>query len=165
MNAYLQRLTDLLGDRDPLDVLRTTPTHLQAILDDPRFDAGHPWRPGGWDGRAILAHFADQEVVTAYRVRQTVAAHRADAEPYVAQGYDPGAWSADYAGMDPALAVASFAGLRAWNLAWFARLDLHGWLAAYAAPSGDETTIDAFVRRVAGHDLHHLEHLGAILDG
>lgn len=162
MHPYVRRL----GDRDPLEVLRATPTHLQAILDDPRFDLERPWRPGGWDGRALLAHLADQEVVTAYRVRQTVAAHRADAEPYVAPGYDPGAWSVDYPGLDPALAVASFSGLRAWNLAWFARLDLQGWLAAYASPAGDETTtIDAFVRRVAGHDLHHLEHLGAILDG
>ena len=165
MDAYLHRLDTLLGDRDPLEVLRATPAHLQAVLDDPRFDPARPWRDGGWDGRAILAHLADQEVGFAFRARQAVAAARTGDPDHVAQPYDQDAWAYDYGGMDPALAVASFAGLRAWNLAWLARLDLRGWLATYHQPErGTDESVDAFVRFLAGHDLNHLEQLGAILD-
>ena len=176
MDAYLTRLRGLLGERDPLDVLRETPTHLQAILDDPRFDPDAAWREGGWTGRAILAHLADQEVGFAFRARQTVATAEverhplddADAPlpPHIVQPYDQDAWARHYERMDPALAVAAFSSLRAWNLAWLARLDLAGWLARYYHPERDaEETVDDFVRFLAGHDLNHLEQLGTILDG
>ena len=172
MDGYLARLRNLLGESDPLDVLRNTPTHLQAILDDPRFDPDEEWREGGWTGRAIVAHLTDQEIGFSFRARQTVADAGlsdpdSDESPaaHLVQPYDQDAWAKDYGRMDPALAVAAFTALRMWNLAWLARLDLQGWLATYYHPERDVTeTVDDFVRFLAGHDLNHLEQLGAILD-
>lgn len=172
MDPYLARLAALLGDRDPILTLRATPARLDAAATDPRTDWDVPWRPGGWTGREIVAHLSDQEIGFAFRARQAVAAAALAREKagaatrHVAQPYDQDAWARAYPRMDPALAIASFGSLRAWNLAWLARLELADWLASYHHPERDETeTVDELVRFLAGHDLNHLAQLDAILAG
>ncbi len=190
MDPYLVRLAALLGERDPIVTLRATPARLDAAAADPRTDWNAPWRPGGWTGREIVAHLSDQEIGFSFRARQAVAAaalaREAEASEtdafeseaselggaqargqqplHVAQPYDQDAWARAYARMDPALAIASFGALRAWNLAWLARLELADWLASYYHPERDETeTVDELVRFLAGHDLNHLAQLDAIV--
>ena len=170
MDPYLARLAALLGDRDPILTLRATPARLDAAAADPRTDWDVPWRPGGWTGREIVAHLSDQEIGFAFRARQAVAAaatarESGEAEAlHVAQPYDQDAWARAYPRMDPTLAIASFGALRAWNLAWLARLELADWLAAYHHPErGESETVDELVRFLAGHDLNHLAQLDAIV--
>lgn len=159
MDPYLARLASLLGDQDPTDVLRATPARLDALAADPSVDWDRPWREGGWTARQIAAHLCDQEIGFAFRARQVVAAGGDDHE---AQPYDQDAWARDYGRMDPGLATASFGALRAWNLAWLARLELADWLRAYRHPERDgEETLDELVRFLAGHDLNHLAQLDA----
>lgn len=177
MDPYLDRLAALLGDRDPILTLRATPARLDAAAADPRTDWDVPWRPGGWTGREIVAHLSDQEIGFAFRARQAVAAAALAREAgdvdgsdaaarHVAQPYDQDAWARAYPRMDPALAIAAFGALRAWNLAWLARLELTDWLASYHHPERDESeTVDELVRFLAGHDLNHLAQLDAILAG
>lgn len=172
MDPYLARLAALLGDRDPILTLRATPARLDAAAVDPRTDWDVPWRPGGWTGREIVAHLSDQEIGFSFRARQAVAAAALAREAggaeglHVAQPYDQDAWARAYPRMDPALAIASFGALRAWNLAWLARLELADWLASYHHPEREESeTVDELVRFLAGHDLNHLAQLDAILAG
>jgi len=170
MDPYLARLNALLAERDPLEVLRETPPRLEATVLDPGFDVDRPWRQGGWTGREIVAHLADQEIGFGFRVRQVVAARALDSSgataPHVVQPFDQDAWARDYARMDPALAASAFSALRAWNLAWLARLELLDWLAPYHHPErGSEETVDEAVRFLAGHDLNHLAQLGEVLAG
>jgi uncharacterized damage-inducible protein DinB len=163
MDPYLARLDALLGDRDPIEVLRATPLRLDALASDPLSDWDWPWRPGGWTARQIVAHLCDQEIGFAFRARQIVAAGETGHE---AQPYDQDAWARDYARMDPTLAAGAFAALRRWNLAWLARLELNDWLRTYRHPErGAEETLDELVRAVAGHDLNHLAQVDAALGG
>lgn len=162
MDPHRARLLELLGDQDPTEVLRATPAHLEARASDRETAWDAPWRPGGWTARKIVAHLCDREIGFAFRARNVVSAAH---PPHVVQPYDPDAWSADYARMDPALAVEAFRGLRAWNLAWLARRDLQDWLRPYRHPAwAGEETLDEMVRDLAGHDLHHLNQL-AITQG
>ena len=156
MDPYLHRLLTLLGDRDPIDVLRATPLRIEDMGGNPAYAWDVPWRPGGWTARQIVCHLADQEIGMGFRLRQIVAAEG----QHLVQTYEQDAWARDYARLDPTLAVETFRAVRAWNLAWLARLDLRDWLRTYVHPEReDEETIDELVRRLAGHDLNHLEQL------
>ena len=153
-----------VGDRDPIEVLRATPLRVEAAVLDPRFRADQATRDGGRTARALIARATDREVAFAYRARQTVAAtHRPEIGPYRTRPVDEDRWASDEGRMDPALAAAAFAALRAWNLAWLARRDLADWLATYQPGDGTgEVSLDELVRAVAGHDLELLEELGAL---
>lgn len=161
MDPYVDRILSLLGDRDPIDVLRETPLRLEALARDlePVWDV--PWREGGWSGRRIVAHLADGELATGFRIRQIVAD-----DAHVVQPYDQDAWARDYDRLDPSLAIDAFRASRAWNLARLARLELRDWLRSYRHPErGTEETLDELVRFLAGHDLNHLEQLDRVARG
>lgn len=163
MDPYLKRLLSLLGDRDPVEVLRETPGRLDALAGDPRRDWDVPWRDGGWTARQIVSHLADGEVAFGFRLRQIVAAGET---LHTVQAYDQDDWAWPYERLEPTLAVQAFGGLRAWNLAWLARLELRDWLREYLHPerAGVET-VDELVRRLAGHDLNHLRQLERAVAG
>lgn len=156
-----------LGDADPIAVLRATPVRVEALLHDPRFDPERAWRPGGDDGRTLIARLADREIAFAFHARQAVAAtYRPEDGTYRAETVDAAAWARDYARFDPALATAAFGALRAWNLAWLSRLDLADWLAPCRIEGGSASdTIDELVRSLAGHDLTSLERLEGVRGG
>ena len=154
MDPYLDRLLSLLGDRDPVEVLRETPLRLEALARDLDHAWDVPWREGGWTDRQIVAHLADQELAYGFRLRQIVAACDGT---HTVQVYDQDAWARPYERLEPTLAIDAFRGLRSWNLAWLARLELRDWLREYRHPERDGVeTVDELVRRLAGHDLNHL---------
>ncbi|MEX2501386.1 MAG: DinB family protein [Trueperaceae bacterium] len=185
MDPYLARIAGLLGNRDPIRVLAATPVRLDGYaetLPSERWDV--PWRPGGWSPRQIVAHLCDQEIGFGFRARQTVAAqaraermadgatvptidaHTPEGTAHVAQPYDQDAWARAYPRLDPTVAIQGFSGLRAWNLAWLARLELNDWLATYHHPErGADETVDELVRFLAGHDLNHLTQLDVVARG
>lgn len=156
-----------LGEVDPIAILRATPLRVEALLHDPHFDPERRWRPGGDDGRTLMAGLADREIAFAFQARQAVAAtYRPEDGSYRAEAVDRAAWARDYARLDPALAIGAFAGLRAWNLSWLARLELADWLATCLVDGGSGTeTIDELVRDLAAHDLSSLERLEGVRGG
>jgi hypothetical protein len=158
----LDAIAARLGDRDPTAVLRETPLKLQAFSEDLTYPWDRPYREGGWTGGEIVAHLADQEIGFAFRLRQAVAFKD---ERHTTQPYDQDAWARPYAKLCPAVAVQAFSGLRAWNVARLATLELDEWLATYHHPerSCDES-VDELVRFQAGHDLHHLDQLQGLLE-
>jgi len=152
----LERYFSLLGDLDPIEVLRATPAHLSELIETTSTsDLDRPWAPGKWSGRQILAHLADIELGMGFRIRQVVSA------PGIAvQAFDQDAWARPYARLDPSLAVEAFRALRAWNLALLASLTLEDWLAEGFHPERGFESVDVIVRMLAGHDLNHLTQLG-----
>jgi hypothetical protein len=167
MDAYRAALDAGDHERDPIAVLRATPLQVEGVLADPRFDPDRADDGRGDSARTWLARLADHEVRFAHRARHAVAAtHRPEAGPHRAPTPDEPAWERTYPRMDPALAVAAFTGLRAWNLAWLARLDLADWWAPSLDPGGaDDVSVDELVRRLARHDVSVLTRLVASLTG
>lgn len=159
MNAYMQRILDTLGSHDPIEVLQATPERLVALLEGmTEADLGRSYGPGKWDARHVFAHFADVEIATGFRLRQTLA------QPGVElQGFDQDVWAGRYARLDPALAVEAFRGLRAWNLSLLSTLGLEDWLAEGYHPERGFESVDLMVRFLAGHDINHLTQLETIL--
>lgn len=71
---YVRALLELLGDRDPLDVLSQLVAGIEAItagLDDATLRK--PEREGKWSMVEVVQHLADAELVVGFRYRLIVA--------------------------------------------------------------------------------------------
>ena len=157
---YTRAILDLLGDRDPLEVLKTTPSALSTYLDG-LSDAqiGQHEAPGKWSIRQVLQHLADSELVCGYRLRMVLAHDR----PTIT-GYDQDLWASRlrYDEADARQAIEDFAALRRSNLRLLshaspeelARVGVH-------AERGEES-IAHMARLYAGHDLLHRQQLSRI---
>ena len=73
----IRLLRGLVGDRDPVSVLRQTPAALsQAIQGLSGSQLRTPERPGKWSIVEILQHLADSEIVLGWRMRLARAMRR-----------------------------------------------------------------------------------------
>ena len=98
----------LLGELDPIDVLRATPTRLKEYAETASpLVLESPYAPGKWTPSEVLAHMADVEVVMGFRLRQLAAVPGVEL-----QAFDQDSWATRYRRLDPALAVEAFAAVR-----------------------------------------------------
>jgi uncharacterized damage-inducible protein DinB len=158
--AYVAAVLGLLGDRDPMDVLRSTPPSLEALL-RPLTPAQAVRREGDgkWSIRHVLQHLADSELVWGVRLRLVLAQDRP-----ALTGYDQDLWAGRlrYDRADAAQAARDFAVLRQANLRVLdhctpADLDRAG----VHVERGEET-VRHMIRLYAGHDLLHLRQIERI---
>lgn len=158
--AYIRAILDLLGERDPLAVLRGTASALRervrGLSDD---ELSVPEAPGKWSVRHVVRHLADSELVWAWRLRQILAADR----PALG-GYDQDAWAErlGYADADVAGSLDEFEAVRGGNLRLLEaaspedleRVGVH-------VERGDES-LRHQMRLYAGHDLLHIRQIDRI---
>src|ERR1700744_43532 len=107
-----------LGGADPIEVIRTTPAPIEALIQSlgpDKLNASPA--PGKWSVRDIIAHLADCEIVFAFRLRQTLA----ERHPVI-QPFDQDNWATPYSHYDAQTALAAFSGVRPWNIALIAGL-------------------------------------------
>src|SRR5262245_22350177 len=160
--AYVAAILDLLGARDPMSVLRETPSAVRRAIDglsEPQLK--QPERPGKWSIAQVLQHLADSDLVWGWRMRLILAQDRP-----TLTGYDQDAWAVrlHYEEADPHEALRTFDVLRAGNLRLIdraapedmTRIGVH-------AERGDET-LEHHRRLYAGHDLMHLQQIARIRD-
>ena len=160
--AYVRAVLEMLGDSDPLEVLRASPDALRDAVAGRSAAALHtPEAPGKWCAQEVLGHLADSELVWGYRLRMALAQDRPRLE-----GYDQDAWALRlrYGDGDADRALTRFAVLREANLELLqaasaeelARVALHG--------ERGEESVEHMIRLYAGHDLVHRRQLARILD-
>jgi hypothetical protein len=159
--GYVRALLDLLGDRDPLEVMAEQMPWIEqrtAGLDEAILR--RPEAPGKWSVIQIVQHLADSDVVVAWRSRLILAEDR----PAI-QGYDQDAWARrlDYAHASLEVALGQLRGVRTANLrlwrsltpAQLARVGLH-------SERGPES-LDLLLRLMGGHDLVHRRQIERVL--
>ncbi|MBY0497318.1 MAG: DinB family protein [Cyanobacteria bacterium] len=157
---YAPAVLELVGDREPIDVLRDTPGALArtvATLTPEKIRRREA--PGKWSVGMVLRHLADTDVVWGWRLRLILAQDR----PTIT-GFDQDQWAdrLDYASADPNESLETFAVLRRDNLRLIEhatpedlnRVGVH-------AERGDESA-GHLVRLYAGHDLMHLAQIDRI---
>lgn len=159
-DSYTAALLHLLGNQNPVQVLRETPDALRnAIERIPLHQIDAPEAPGKWSTRIVIAHLADSELVGAFRLRMILAHDRPQLLPY---DQDEWAKRLRYEASDIEESLERFSVLRRANLKlWtgvsptdLARVGVH-------AERGDES-IEHMRRLYAGHDLAHLHQLSRI---
>jgi hypothetical protein len=153
--SYRARLLGLLGERNPLESLDATARRVEAVAGR-LGEAGlsRSYGPGKWTGKQILAHLADAEMATGFRVRQVLSQ-----DNHEIQGWDEGAWGRRYTNVDADTALQSFLASRRWNLALFRGLDAKDLARQAVHPERGPETVDTIVRLLAGHDFNHLAQL------
>jgi uncharacterized damage-inducible protein DinB len=147
-----------LGQRDAVAVISSSAAAIAAALARIAPErVAEPPAPGKWSARDILCHLADTEIAFAFRLRQTLAE-----DHHVIQPFDQDRFAAVYGGLDAALAVETFTGLRAWNLALLRAAPAEAWSRRVTHPERGDMTFQAVVETMAGHDLNHLTQLQAL---
>jgi hypothetical protein len=156
-SAYVSALLDLLGDKDPVTVMRQTPTVIEHLLTAvPRKMTTIPEAAGKWSIRDVIQHLADSELVGGFRLRLVLAQER---PPLT--GYDQDLWADRLRYRDVAVhdALQQFEVLRRANLRlWenltdedLARVGLH-------SERGEES-LGHLRSLYAAHDLLHVRQL------
>ncbi len=159
-DAYSAALLELLGDRDPVSVLREMPDALRQELD--RFSAsqlGVREAPGKWSARMVIAHLADSELVGAFRLRM-ILAHDRPAIP----AYDQDAWAdrLGYEDADVEDRLERFSVIRRSNLEYWATASATDLARVGVHAERGEESLERMRRLYAGHDLAHRRQLERI---
>lgn len=161
--AYVAGLLQLLGDSDPVMILRQTPAALQRFLDTVSAEVvTSPEAPGKWSIREVVQHLADSELVGGFRLRM-VMAH--DRPPLM--GYDQDLWASRlrYRDVEVRDAFEQFAGLRRANVRIWEDLSPTDLVRVGIHSERGEESLEQMRRLYAGHDLLHLEQVERIRAG
>ncbi len=158
--AYVTAILGLLGDQDPLTVLRATPEKLDRIVRSTALDVmSRPEAPGKWSMREVLAHLADSDLVWGWRCRLILSQDR---PPLT--GYDQDAWASrlGYAGIPARDSVEMFGVLRRANLRLIERATAADLERVGVHVERGEENLAHQLRLYAGHDILHLNQLDRI---
>lgn len=152
--AYVDALLRTLGERDPREVYRTTPDAVASRCAELSVGSWHAAPEAGeWSAYQIVGHLFDVDIVYGFRWRLVLTA---DTPNY--PGYDEKGW-ARLPKPEAARLLTAVSTLRAANVELIeslapeqlARKGVHG-------EQGSET-VDLMIRKIAGHDLAHLDQL------
>lgn len=160
-STYVRALLDLLGSRDPLDVLSEMvpwlTTRLRGVAEP---ILRQPEAPDKWSVVEVIQHLADSDLVAGFRVRMVLSEERP-----LLQSYDQDRWASEfrYREVPLTLALDQLRVLRAANLhLWkqlspqqLERVGLH-------AERGPES-VGHILRLMGGHDLVHRQQIDRIL--
>jgi DinB superfamily len=158
---YIHRILGHLKGQDPLRVQAGTAKKLDRLVH--RASSAKLRKrpaPGKWSAGEILAHLADTEIVTGWRMRQILGAPGGPI-----QAFDQNAWSAagHYERRDARKSLEQFRVLREANLALIKSLAPEQWKQYGMHEERGEETIEDIVSFVAGHDINHAKQIERIL--
>jgi len=157
---YASAVLELIGDRNPIDVLRDTPGALaRAVATLTPEQIKTPEAAGKWSIASVLRHLADTDVVWGWRMRLILAQDR----PTIT-GFDQDLWAErlDYADSDPNESLETFAVLRRDNLRLIERATPEDLKRVGVHAERGEESAGYLVRLYAGHDLMHLAQIERI---
>ena len=153
-DAYKGKLYDLLGDRDPLDVLTDTPGELSRTVSETPADLMKK-RPfeGKWTPNEIIGHLTDVEWTFGFRMRHILC----EDSPTIV-GMDQNLWVSGQRHNDrePRALVEMFSGLRLFNLGIWRRIGVDDMKRTGNHSERGAESLETMLRMNAGHDLSHL---------
>jgi DinB superfamily len=116
--------------------------------------------PDKWSVAEIMAHLADSEIVTGFRLRQILGT---PGTPIPAYDQDAWAKACRYEKRDAREALETFRVLREANLALLKSLSADQWKHHGMHAERGAETIERLVTLIAGHDLNHTQQIERIV--
>jgi len=158
---YVRALLAVLGDRDPLNVMKELiPWMEQRVRDLDPAVLRRPEAPGKWSVIEVAHHLADTELVYGYRVRMVLTQ---DTPPL--PGYDQDAWVRTFRYRDVPLAevLAQLTALRTAHLRLLYSLEPPQWKRAGLHSERGLESVEHIVRMIGAHDLVHRRQIERVL--
>jgi hypothetical protein len=154
---YRENLFQLLGDRDPLDVLAQTASTLADIVrkNSATMLRTRPFE-GKWTPNEIIGHLTDGEWVYGYRLRLILCE---DSPPILGTTQDSWVSGQKHNERDPSELVEMFGTMRQFNLALWKRTSPADWERTGRHNERGPESLAVMLRMLAGHDLSHLDQI------
>jgi hypothetical protein len=160
-SGYVQALLELLGDRDPLEVLNG----LDPWLDERTNGLGDtvlrkPEAPGKWSVVEVIQHLADSELVVGFRMRMMLTADRP-----ALQGFDQDLWARElgYRSAQLDIALRQLRGLRIPNVRLARTLSARQLDRIGVHSERGPESVGHLLKLMAAHDLVHRRQIDRIL--
>ena len=155
--TYRREMFNLVGERDPLQIMSETPAALRQIVAARSLEKWHTrLLPGKWTPNEVIGHLVDTEFVYGFRMRLILCEDQPEILPM-----DQGRWVAGqgYNSRTPAELADEFRCLRETNLRLWGRMtpaDLER--VGRHRERGPESLGTSLIM-IAGHDLGHLDEI------
>lgn len=158
---YTQRILKNIEGKDPLKTQAATVKTLTKLVKgaSPAKLRKRP-APDKWSVGEILAHLADAEIITGWRLRAILAGPGA---PIQAYDQDALAAARNYAKHDPRKSLEQFRAIREANLALYKSLGPEQWKHHGMHSERGEETLERIALMMAGHDINHTLQIERIL--
>jgi DinB family protein len=118
--------------------------------------------PKKWSVTEIIAHLAEDELVSSWRYRQMI-----ENSGCTLAGFDQDKWArlGDYLSWNPWTALQMYRLLRDANVRMLQRLTEEEWERFGVHAERGKMTVRDLARHMAGHDMNHIEQIRCILHG
>jgi hypothetical protein len=159
--TYVQALLDLLGRRDPIEVLdELLPWLARRLqgLDDATLRRAE--KPGKWSVIEVVQHLADSDLVFSYRLKMMLTEDRPPL-----QGYDQDRWAGElhYRAVPLDLALGQLRGLRPANLHVVKQLSPFQLQRAGLHSERGPESVGFLLQLMGAHDLVHRRQIDRVL--
>jgi hypothetical protein len=158
---YTQRIVAHAKGQDPIKIQSATNKKLARLIKGiPTAKLRKRPAPDKWSVAEILAHLADVEIATGWRMRSILGAPGTSV-----QAYDQDAWviAGHYEKRDPRKSIELHAIVREGNLALLKSLTPDQWKHYGQHAERGQESIERMVEMLAGHDLNHIQQVERIL--
>lgn len=158
---YTQRILGNAEGKDALKVQSVTAKTIEKLIKGkPPAKLRKRPAPDKWSVGEIVAHLADAELITAWRLRSILAA---PGTPIQAYDQDALAAARNYGKHDLKKSLEHFRAARDANLALYKGLSPEQWKHHGMHSERGEESLERIARMMAGHDINHLQQIERIL--
>jgi DinB superfamily len=159
--AYRQKMFNLLGERNPFEVLAETAStlaeivrkHSAAVLRTRPFE-------GKWTPNEIIGHLTDSEWVYGYRLRLIISE---DSPVILSTNQESWVAALRHNEREPSELVEIFRTLRQFNLAVWRQMSLPDLERTGQHNERGAESLSEMLRLLAGHDLSHLNQIAGYI--
>ena len=158
---YQSRLQSYTEGKDPLRMQSEAPGMISELIEGVSEQVlRHRPLPNKWSVAEIIAHLAEDELVSSWRYRQML-----ESSGCALAGFDQDEWArlGDYASRNPSDSLQLFRLLREANLRMLNQLGADEWERWGVHAERGKITVRDLARHMAGHDMNHLDQIRAIL--
>lgn len=155
--AYLDRLASYVTGKDPISMQAATPRRVADLVRGvPETTLTSRHTSGRWSIQEIVAHLAEDELVSSWRYRQML-----EHDTPVLTGFDQDLWATlgGYTWWRFEDALTLFRLLRENNLRLFAGLTPEQWARSGTHTERGPLTVRDLCRHMAAHDANHIEQI------